>query len=235
MRVRVEDGAFLGGGSLHEINAHSRVASLSYWIWTSQTGKGLATSAARPAIRLCLEQAGLERIRLVTGIDNMPSLRNPGRPLRSILREVRRYLLACADALGILGPSPTWRSWTHGFAAGASLPLGRGEERLGCCRPGRHGVRADAPWSAPESAHDPWRVGGQKPWPGRRSPGSSQQRDGTSTSQTRAATAWTIPLRTEPPWYVTRRRGGGGGEGARAPSPSGEGKECGVQPERNGK
>ena len=45
--VQAQDGQFLGGCGLNQINRVNRFANLGYWVRTSQAGHGVATVAAR--------------------------------------------------------------------------------------------------------------------------------------------------------------------------------------------
>jgi RimJ/RimL family protein N-acetyltransferase len=51
------------------------MANLGYWVRTSRTGEGIATKAAKSALRYGFEKLGLHRIEIVVADDNKPSLR----------------------------------------------------------------------------------------------------------------------------------------------------------------
>jgi ribosomal-protein-serine acetyltransferase len=69
------EGGLLGGCGLNFIDRDYRRANLGYWIRTSATGQGVATRAAQLVARFGFEQQGLERIEIVTDIDNTGSQR----------------------------------------------------------------------------------------------------------------------------------------------------------------
>ena len=68
-------GKFLGGVGLNFINRVHNCANLGYWVRTSCTGRGVASSAARLAARYGLEQLGFQRIEILAAIGNLPSQR----------------------------------------------------------------------------------------------------------------------------------------------------------------
>ncbi len=67
--------AFVGGVGLNFINRIHQFANLGYWVRTSATGRGFATSATRLAARFGFEQLGLRRIEIVAAVDNVASQR----------------------------------------------------------------------------------------------------------------------------------------------------------------
>ena len=69
------DGAFLGGVGINFINRVHQMANLGYWVRTSATGRGIATTATRLAARFGFEQLGLRRIEIVAAVGNVPSQR----------------------------------------------------------------------------------------------------------------------------------------------------------------
>ena len=70
-----ETGAFLGGVGLNFVNRVHQCANLGYWVRTSATGRGVASSAARLAARYGLEKLGLQRIEIFAAVGNHPSQR----------------------------------------------------------------------------------------------------------------------------------------------------------------
>lgn len=70
-----ETGKFLGGVGLNFINRVHNCANLGYWVRTSCTGRGVASSAARLAARYGLEQLGFQRIEILAAVGNLPSQR----------------------------------------------------------------------------------------------------------------------------------------------------------------
>ena len=68
-------GRFLGGVGLNQINRAHQIANLGYWVRSSATGRGVATSAARLAARFGLEQLRLRRIEILAAVGNRASQR----------------------------------------------------------------------------------------------------------------------------------------------------------------
>jgi RimJ/RimL family protein N-acetyltransferase len=66
---------YLGTISLNHIHQTYRLANLGYWVRTSETGRGVATRAARLIARFGFEQLGLLRAEIVVAVGNQPSLR----------------------------------------------------------------------------------------------------------------------------------------------------------------
>ena len=66
---------FLGGVGLNFINRVHRMGNLGYWVRTSDTGRGIATEAARSMARFAFEQVGLHRVEILAAITNIPSQR----------------------------------------------------------------------------------------------------------------------------------------------------------------
>jgi RimJ/RimL family protein N-acetyltransferase len=64
---------FVGGVGLNFINRVHQVGNLGYWVRTSATGQGFATSATRLAARFGFAQLGLRRIEIVAAVDNVAS------------------------------------------------------------------------------------------------------------------------------------------------------------------
>lgn len=69
------NGQFLGGVGLNFPNPMHRFANLGYWVRTTRTRQGVATTAARLAARFGLTQLGLNRLELVTATGNVASQR----------------------------------------------------------------------------------------------------------------------------------------------------------------
>ena len=66
---------FLGGVGLNFINRVHRMGNLGYWVRTSETGRGIATEAARLMARFAFEHVGLHRVEIVAALKNIPSQR----------------------------------------------------------------------------------------------------------------------------------------------------------------
>jgi ribosomal-protein-serine acetyltransferase len=71
----VGTGKFLGGTGLNFINRVHNCANLGYWVRSSCTGRGIASSAARLAARYGLEHLGFQRIEILAAVANLPSQR----------------------------------------------------------------------------------------------------------------------------------------------------------------
>jgi RimJ/RimL family protein N-acetyltransferase len=68
-------GVFLGSCGLSGWNPEHRHAMLGYWIRTSRTGQGIATTAARQVARYGFEDLGLIRMELPIAVGNRASRR----------------------------------------------------------------------------------------------------------------------------------------------------------------
>lgn len=66
---------FLGGVGLNSFNRKNNFANLGYWVRSGQTGRGVATSAAILAAEFGFEDLGLNRIEILTAIENAASQR----------------------------------------------------------------------------------------------------------------------------------------------------------------
>jgi len=69
----VENGKFLGGAGINEINRVHRFGNLGYWIRTGETGRGVATAATRMTALFGFEQLKLERIEIIVATGNEAS------------------------------------------------------------------------------------------------------------------------------------------------------------------
>ena len=70
-----EDGAFLGGVGVNQLNREHGFANLGYWVRASARGRGVAAAAARLAARFAFEDLGLNRIEIVIAAENGNSQR----------------------------------------------------------------------------------------------------------------------------------------------------------------
>jgi RimJ/RimL family protein N-acetyltransferase len=87
-------GRFLGGVGLNFFNRVHNFANLGYWVRSSQTRRGVASSAVRLAARFGFEELKLERLEIVAALDNHASQRvadKAGAQREGILR--RRLLI----------------------------------------------------------------------------------------------------------------------------------------------
>jgi ribosomal-protein-serine acetyltransferase len=70
-----QDGRFLGGCGLNQIDAANRRANLGYWVRTSERGRGVATAAVRHLVRWGFENTDLVRLEVLVSVQNARSLR----------------------------------------------------------------------------------------------------------------------------------------------------------------
>ena len=70
-----QDGTFLGGSGLNNLNQAYRLANLGYWVRSSRRGQGIAPRSARLAARFGFERLGLLRAEIVVAVGNTASLR----------------------------------------------------------------------------------------------------------------------------------------------------------------
>jgi ribosomal-protein-serine acetyltransferase len=69
------DGRYLGSCGLCPVEGEHRVGGLGFWVRTSATGRGVATSAARLVTAFGFAELGLHRIELLVAVHNLPSRR----------------------------------------------------------------------------------------------------------------------------------------------------------------
>lgn len=65
----------LGGTGINTIHNFHKFCFLGYWVRSSQTGKGIATSATMQTARFAFEEIGLNRIEILMAVDNAASKR----------------------------------------------------------------------------------------------------------------------------------------------------------------
>ena len=70
-----DDGRYLGGCGLNQIDCVNRRANLGYWVRSSATGRGVATKAVRQLIAWAFSHTDLVRLEVVVSIRNDVSLR----------------------------------------------------------------------------------------------------------------------------------------------------------------
>lgn len=73
--ILAEDGGYLGGCGLNQIDGAYRRANLGYWVRTSATRRGVATAAVRQLVRWGFENTDLLRLEVVVSTKNVASLR----------------------------------------------------------------------------------------------------------------------------------------------------------------
>lgn len=66
---------YLGGVGLNQFNHKNNFANLGYWVRSSQTGHGVATSATLLMAKLGFTDLGLTRIEIVVAVGNVGSSR----------------------------------------------------------------------------------------------------------------------------------------------------------------
>jgi len=66
---------YLGGCGLNVIDRDCGVANLGYWVRTSQTNRGIATSATLLLAQFAFNELNLNRVELTVALDNQASLR----------------------------------------------------------------------------------------------------------------------------------------------------------------
>jgi RimJ/RimL family protein N-acetyltransferase len=71
----VRTGAYMGCAELNHIIREYRYANLGYWVRTSCTGRGIASTAARLLAQFGFEELGLQRIEIVAAVGNTGSRR----------------------------------------------------------------------------------------------------------------------------------------------------------------
>ena len=69
------NGVFLGSVGLNTIDFENQRANLGYWVRTSATRKGIASTASVLIARFGIETVGLKRIEIVAAVDNIASQR----------------------------------------------------------------------------------------------------------------------------------------------------------------
>jgi RimJ/RimL family protein N-acetyltransferase len=73
--VDAASGEVLGACGFNQVNHEQRIANLGYWVRTSRTGRGVASSAARLCARYGFDTLGFGRAEIVAMRDNAASRR----------------------------------------------------------------------------------------------------------------------------------------------------------------
>jgi RimJ/RimL family protein N-acetyltransferase len=71
----VNNGLFLGGCGINNISITDRYANLGYWVRSTQTGRGIATTAASLLARYGVNNLKLNRIEIIAAVGNKASQR----------------------------------------------------------------------------------------------------------------------------------------------------------------
>ncbi len=89
-----DTGTLLGLCGLNQLDALNHRANLGYWVRTSATRRGIATSTVRQLVQWGFSQTSLIRLEVVIAVENVASVRvaeKPGAVREGVLR--RRLLL----------------------------------------------------------------------------------------------------------------------------------------------
>jgi ribosomal-protein-serine acetyltransferase len=70
-----DDGSYLGGCGLNQIDQRNRRANLGYWVRSTATRRGVATAATRLLRDWGFENCDLIRLEIVIGVGNLASQR----------------------------------------------------------------------------------------------------------------------------------------------------------------
>jgi RimJ/RimL family protein N-acetyltransferase len=73
--ITTDDGAYLGGCGLNQIDPLNQRANLGYWVRSSATGKGIATAATRLTRDWGFANTDLVRIEVLVAVGNVASRR----------------------------------------------------------------------------------------------------------------------------------------------------------------
>ena len=68
-------GRFLGGVGLNFVNRNHQMANLGYWVRSSETGRGVASNAAKLVAQFGLDRLGFQRIEIIAATANVASQR----------------------------------------------------------------------------------------------------------------------------------------------------------------
>jgi ribosomal-protein-serine acetyltransferase len=111
--THTQTGAFLGSVGLNYFNRDHQFANLGYWVRSSCTGRGVATSATILTARFGLRDLGLQRIEILAAVENKASQRVAGKArakkegvlrnrlsIRGQSHDAVMYSLTAADVFG---------------------------------------------------------------------------------------------------------------------------------------
>ena len=71
----LNDGSYIGGCGLNKFDPERKVANLGYWVRTTMTKRGIATTAAALLARWGIDKLNLQRIEIVVASPNIASQR----------------------------------------------------------------------------------------------------------------------------------------------------------------
>src|SRR5262245_44312381 len=73
--IIADNGGYLGGCGLNQIDGLNRRANLGYWVRSSATGKGVATAAVQLTRDWGFANTDLERLEVLVAVGNLASRR----------------------------------------------------------------------------------------------------------------------------------------------------------------
>jgi RimJ/RimL family protein N-acetyltransferase len=73
--IVAEDGRYLGGCGVNQINRLHRFGNLGYWVRSSATGRGVAREAVRQVAEFAFRETDLVRLEIVCAVGNLRSQR----------------------------------------------------------------------------------------------------------------------------------------------------------------
>lgn len=97
-----ETGHYLGSLAIGPVNRGLLSANLSYWVRTSQTGRGIASQATRLGARWACSTLGLQRVEILIATGNTPSIRvarKAGAHEEGVLRNRLHWFDTLCDAM----------------------------------------------------------------------------------------------------------------------------------------
>jgi RimJ/RimL family protein N-acetyltransferase len=77
--VESTSGRLLGGTGINHVEPEHKFANLGYWVRTSDTRKGVASTAIQLTGRFAFGELGLHHIQILAAADNIPSQRAAGK------------------------------------------------------------------------------------------------------------------------------------------------------------
>jgi ribosomal-protein-serine acetyltransferase len=69
------EGRYIGGCGINQINIANRFANVGYWIRASATGRGFAPAAVRQLVAFAFQKTNLVRLEIVCAVANVRSQR----------------------------------------------------------------------------------------------------------------------------------------------------------------